>query len=117
MEPQTSSQHFFLQAEDGIRGGHVTGVRTCALPISATLLDSAGRLVAESSKVAESSGYSALDSAALEDGRASGRERRRMQGDAQQPRIKPKNCLGPQSYWRSCCDQRSTVGQVHHTSQ
>src|SRR6266508_3266309 len=24
---------FFLQAEDGIRHGHVTGVQTCALPI------------------------------------------------------------------------------------
>src|SRR5215510_1116265 len=24
---------FFCQAEDGIRGGHVTGVQTCALPI------------------------------------------------------------------------------------
>src|SRR5690606_41179066 len=27
---------FFFQAEDGIRGFHVTGVQTCALPISAT---------------------------------------------------------------------------------
>src|SRR5207253_7585670 len=26
---------FFFQAEDGIRYGHVTGVQTCALPISA----------------------------------------------------------------------------------
>src|SRR5690625_7761871 len=26
---------FFVQAEDGIRDGHVTGVQTCALPISA----------------------------------------------------------------------------------
>src|SRR6266581_6632221 len=26
--------HFFLQAEDGIRVGRVTGVQTCALPIS-----------------------------------------------------------------------------------
>src|SRR5690625_7344929 len=25
--------YFFLQAEDGIRAGHVTGVQTCALPI------------------------------------------------------------------------------------
>src|SRR5690625_7671054 len=25
---------FFSQAEDGIRDGHVTGVQTCALPIS-----------------------------------------------------------------------------------
>src|SRR5439155_2825138 len=27
---------FFFQAEDGIRDGHVTGVQTCALPISPT---------------------------------------------------------------------------------
>src|SRR5436305_10010164 len=26
--------HFFFQAEDGIRGADVTGVQTCALPIS-----------------------------------------------------------------------------------
>src|SRR5690348_7251466 len=26
-------QHFFFQAEDGIRDGRVTGVQTCALPI------------------------------------------------------------------------------------
>src|SRR5690606_39866973 len=29
---------FFFQAEDGIRDFHVTGVQTCALPISMTLL-------------------------------------------------------------------------------
>src|SRR5690606_40302941 len=29
---------FFFQAEDGIRGFHVTGVQTCALPISAHLM-------------------------------------------------------------------------------
>src|SRR5690625_5896272 len=28
------SSCFFFQAEDGIRDGHVTGVQTCALPIS-----------------------------------------------------------------------------------
>src|SRR5690625_7495458 len=28
------SFYFFFQAEDGIRDGHVTGVQTCALPIS-----------------------------------------------------------------------------------
>src|SRR5690606_40271633 len=27
---------FFIQAEDGIRDFHVTGVQTCALPISST---------------------------------------------------------------------------------
>src|SRR5690625_6458812 len=29
--------YFFFQAEDGIRDGHVTGVQTCALPISQPL--------------------------------------------------------------------------------
>src|SRR5439155_9102995 len=28
---------FFFQAEDGIRAGHVTGVQTCALPISSAM--------------------------------------------------------------------------------
>src|SRR5207253_6321812 len=30
---------FFFQAEDGIRDGHVTGVQTCALPISGAVYD------------------------------------------------------------------------------
>src|SRR5690606_39924889 len=33
---------FFFQAEDGIRDFHVTGVQTCALPISKHSLFSAG---------------------------------------------------------------------------
>src|SRR6266702_7273893 len=33
--PGYSRHVFFFQAEDGIRDGHVTGVQTCALPISA----------------------------------------------------------------------------------
>src|SRR6266498_4774424 len=32
---------FFFQAEDGIRGADVTGVQTCALPISSALPNSA----------------------------------------------------------------------------
>src|SRR5690606_40981675 len=32
---------FFFQAEDGIRSFHVTGVQTCALPISRNAPDSA----------------------------------------------------------------------------
>src|SRR5439155_17948461 len=32
--PLLHDWHFFFQAEDGIRDGHVTGVQTCALPIS-----------------------------------------------------------------------------------
>src|SRR5205823_8719388 len=39
--------YFFFQAEDGIRDKLVTGVQTCALPISATIRQS----VAESGKV------------------------------------------------------------------
>src|SRR5437870_13249130 len=31
---------FFFQAEDGIRDGHVTGVQTCALPISIRVFSS-----------------------------------------------------------------------------
>src|SRR5690625_7035204 len=34
MSVRCSSTVFFFQAEDGIRDGHVTGVQTCALPIS-----------------------------------------------------------------------------------
>src|SRR5690348_6954579 len=33
---------FFFQAEDGIRDGRVTGVQTCALPISARRRTSVG---------------------------------------------------------------------------
>src|SRR5690625_6116939 len=33
---------FFFQAEDGIRDGHVTGVQTCALPISRERLENLG---------------------------------------------------------------------------
>ena len=33
---------FFFQAEDGIRDSPVTGVQTCALPISFSFIDQAG---------------------------------------------------------------------------
>src|SRR5690606_40708613 len=36
---------FFFQAEDGIRDFHVTGVQTCALPISLLLMISANACV------------------------------------------------------------------------
>src|SRR5690606_40250786 len=36
---------FFFQAEDGIRDFHVTGVQTCALPISVRLLTADGPVV------------------------------------------------------------------------
>src|SRR5690606_39580873 len=35
--PALSDHVFFFQAEDGIRVFHVTGVQTCALPISISL--------------------------------------------------------------------------------
>src|SRR5690625_7131768 len=34
MDHRLYNSNFFFQAEDGIRAGHVTGVQTCALPIS-----------------------------------------------------------------------------------
>src|SRR5690606_40364094 len=34
---------FFFRAEDGIRGFHVTGVQTCALPISARPADASAK--------------------------------------------------------------------------
>src|SRR5690625_1411314 len=45
---------FFFQAEDGIRDGHVTGVQTCALPISSVgIVDVADRTaVADAAKEA-----------------------------------------------------------------
>src|SRR6266511_3845167 len=36
IEPLVADLIFFFQAEDGIRDFHVTGVQTCALPISTT---------------------------------------------------------------------------------
>src|SRR5690625_5902539 len=39
---------FFFQAEDGIRDGHVTGVQTCALPISGGSLRCVSRVIAHS---------------------------------------------------------------------
>src|SRR5437879_13274334 len=38
---------FFFQAEDGIRDTSVTGVQTCALPISTGLLGAAARILGE----------------------------------------------------------------------
>src|SRR5690625_5522727 len=43
---------FFFQAEDGIRDGHVTGVQTCALPIS-WVFGSAPKAVLLSEKILE----------------------------------------------------------------
>src|SRR5690606_41042652 len=37
--------YFFFQAEDGIRAFHVTGVQTCALPISTAVLVTARDII------------------------------------------------------------------------
>src|SRR5438876_7656138 len=39
IEPGRVQCYFFFQAEDGIRDGRVTGVQTCALPISLALIE------------------------------------------------------------------------------
>src|SRR5438128_4731102 len=39
MSRYVSSSLFFFQAEDGIRDATVTGVQTCALPISHAVID------------------------------------------------------------------------------
>src|SRR5690625_5666087 len=39
LDPAVFNYFFFFQAEDGIRDGHVTGVQTCALPISLVALN------------------------------------------------------------------------------
>src|SRR5205823_7581918 len=41
---------FFFQAEDGIRDKLVTGVQTCALPISAARISTPGRTCASGSR-------------------------------------------------------------------
>src|SRR5207245_2989810 len=43
--------HFFFQAEDGIRDATVTGVQTCALPISAPVFDAANERTRPNLKV------------------------------------------------------------------
>src|SRR5580765_8508432 len=47
---------FFFQAEDGIRYGRVTGVQTCALPISARRPASSSRPAACSARASSSAG-------------------------------------------------------------
>src|SRR5690625_7611178 len=76
---------FFFQAEDGIRDGHVTGVQTCALPISAVLADRQGdrQVPVAVAQVIEDPQSLAGEVAevgvvALEIGRASCREREEM---------------------------------------
>src|SRR5437762_3729796 len=50
VSPYTRARSFFFQAEDGRRGTSVTGVQTCALPISTKrlLAERAGAIVGKS---------------------------------------------------------------------
>src|SRR5207245_8203391 len=65
---------FFFQAEDGIRDATVTGVQTCALPISFEVMEAFGAPVAYVSD-GRNGGADRTLSAAAEIGRASCRER------------------------------------------
>src|SRR5690625_7536853 len=70
--------NFFFQAEDGIRYGHVTGVQTCALPISASLSGVVVVAAPVCGTRSVSAGRPGSAGAACSDGeigRASGRER------------------------------------------
>src|SRR5436309_12837824 len=74
---------FFFQAEDGIRVFHVTGVQTCALPISSAAAVRASLTAAESgnsnavsdARTAAALAWAGLKGAAEKIGRASCRER------------------------------------------
>src|SRR5258707_12713697 len=63
----TRSEYFFFQAEDGIRDIGVTGVQTCALPISRAPGDVASATFQESLRSQSGWTTAALGIAALED--------------------------------------------------
>src|SRR5690606_41201264 len=82
---------FFFQAEDGIRDFHVTGVQTCALPISMngrimSTLNTMARMVSGNVKLNAS-----LDSCAVNGPRS--RNTAKTIAEGTQPKIAPK--------WRS----------------
>src|SRR5690606_41656552 len=70
----TSDAAFFIQAEDGIRDFHVTGVQTCALPISNGLPEFSFILVGWGSDTGETSSPLKTLLGTFKIGRASGRE-------------------------------------------
>src|SRR5690625_7901279 len=57
---------FFFQAEDGIRDGHVTGVQTCALPIS-LIKDTIQKVVGEEVTIVSSSEETARETSTILD--------------------------------------------------
>src|SRR5690625_7674687 len=97
------SSCFFFQAEDGIRDGHVTGVQTCALPISRGRGRRPGRRRCRRRSRALSAadhggwrgrGTSPGDPRRLEIGRASCRERGEFSGDEVAVKRKRKKEVG-----------------------
>src|SRR5215208_7813179 len=68
------TESFFFQAEDGIRYGHVTGVQTCALPISRDL-ETASRLGSRCA-LGASSGRRASSPETMSEGAGGGRVER-----------------------------------------
>src|SRR5439155_4986204 len=77
----TRTYSFFFQAGEGIRDGHVTGVQTCALPISA-LADFFGPAEGDQAcgEIGEGRMLEPVDLAEREIGRASCRERGEVAG-------------------------------------
>src|SRR5204862_3095837 len=75
-KPKSAGRAFFFQAEDGIRALYVTGVQTCALPISHRRL----RRVAERAAVPAHALHPALrgDAARAVRGRAPDRDHARV---------------------------------------
>src|SRR5690625_8011609 len=73
--------YLFFQAEDGIRDGHVTGVQTCALPISRILhliggdVLTAGDSLVLTAPAGPPDGTTAASTEHVQIGRASCRER------------------------------------------
>src|SRR5207249_6233232 len=94
---------FFFQAEDGIRDRNVTGVQTCALPISAPGEDARERLTGDHRRVVAAV-VVRLDDAGPEPRRQRGEDRRpvhyRLASRAALRLSAPIRISGPG--WRSC---------------
>src|SRR5690348_17363397 len=89
--------YFFFQAEDGIRDGRVTGVQTCALPISVTIEMSMtttrmlAQQIASTSSRRRRLGSGTLMSSTLEF-RAWSKSRKRSRGPRSEERRVGKEC-------------------------
>src|SRR5262249_60103067 len=87
---------FFFQAEDGIRDWSVTGVQTCALPISAVGVGDV-KCQGDDSDEEHLRGATQAELVAL-DGRASRHDLRRMRSRSEERRV-GKEC---RSRWSAC---------------